>query len=296
MKKLLNTYLVVFLFLALVQISYALDWIEIHEQADRTSFSEALVSFEEDPQSIDSIYLLALTYLNVHRDKEAGDAFSLMLNKVPGSIQAKWGLAEVMRRNQKIDESEEMLKEIIRSDPKFWPAHITLAYVKYTKQEFEEAVKIATKVSKVNREEIDLSNYARAYLIIGGAKGMIASRGGLISKIINGTQILPNLKKAESLQPDSAAVSFGLGSFYFLAPIIAGGNRQKAKKYLERAIEVDPLFADAYVRLAQLYKMQGEEEKSRIYFNKALDINPENTLVQDFRSGRCKFACISVEG
>jgi Tfp pilus assembly protein PilF len=116
-----------------------------------------------------------------------------------------------------------------------------------------------------------------------------------LSKIINGTQVLPNLKKAEGLQPDSSAVSFGLGSFYFLAPIIAGGNRQKAKEYLEKTIETDPLFADAYIRLAQLYKMLGDEKTSKDYLNKALDIDPQNTLVQDFRSGRCKFACISVE-
>lgn len=295
MKSLLNFFLAIFLFLALTQISYALDWVSIHEQADRTDLSEALVSIKEGSVSMDKIYLLALVYLNVHKNKEAGDAFSLMLSKNPGSIQAKWGLAEVMRRQQKIEESENMLKEIIRYDPKFWPAYITLAYVKYTKQQFDEAVKIAAKVLKVDREQIDISNYTRAYLIIGGAKGMIASRGGPISKIINGTQVLPNLKKAENLQPDSAVVSFGLGSFYFLAPKIAGGNRQKAKEYLEKAIEEDPLFADAYIRLAQLYKMQGDEEKSQIYLNKALDIDPENTLVQDFRSGRCKFACISVE-
>jgi tetratricopeptide (TPR) repeat protein len=278
-----------------MQSSYALDWIRIHEESDRTSLSDALEQISKEPESIDNIYLLALVYLNVHKDKEAAEAFSKILSKDPKSIEAKWGLAEVMRRQQKIEESEKALKEIIKSDPEFWPAHITLAYVQYTKQEFEEAVKIATKVSKADREGIDLSNYVRAYLIIGGAKGMIASRGGPFSKIINGTQVLPNLKKAEKLQPDSAAVSFGLGSFYFLAPIIAGGNRHKAQAYLEKTIEADPLFADAYVRLAQLYKMLGDDEKSWFYLDKALEIDPQNTLVQDFKTGKCKFACITVE-
>ena len=37
-----------------------------------------------------------------------------------------------------------------------------------------------------------------------------ASNGGPLSKLLNGTQVLPNLKKAEKLQPDSAAVLFGL--------------------------------------------------------------------------------------
>lgn len=295
MKNLFGFFLVIFLLIFFTQSSFALDWIKIHNQSDQTSLSEALNLIEKDPESIDKIYLLALVYLNVHKDIEAGEFFSKILNKDPKSIQAKWGLAEVMRRQNKIEASEKMLNQIIGEAPEFWPAQITLAYVKYTKQEFDEAVKIATKVSKADRASIDLSNYARSYLIIGGAKGMIASRGGPLSKVINGTQVLPNLKKAESLQPDSAAVSFGLGSFYFLAPMIAGGSKQKAKEYLEKAIKADPLFADAYVRLAQLYKMQGDVEKSRVYLNKALEIDPENTLVQDFRTGKCKFACITVE-
>jgi Tfp pilus assembly protein PilF len=140
-----------------------------------------------------------------------------------------------------------------------------------------------------------LSNYTRAYLLLAGAKGMIASRGGLLSKVINGTAVLPNLKKAETLQPDSQVVMFGLGSFYFLAPAIAGGNINKARDYLEKAIKVDPLFADAYVRLAQVYKVRGDNEKYEKYLRTAWEIDPENALLKDFERGQCRFNCVTVE-
>ena len=122
---------------------------------------------------------------------------------------------------------------------------------------------------------MDLSNYTRAYLIIGGSYGMLAKYGGPLSKVFNGTQVLPNLKKAQALQPDSAAVLFGLGSFYFLAPAIAGGNINKALGYLMRAVVVDPLLADAYVRLAQVYRMKGDNANFEKYLNRALQIDPE---------------------
>ncbi len=47
---------------------------------------------------------------------------------------------------------------------------------------------------------------------------MLASNGGPIAKVINGSQVLSNLKRAEALQLDSSEVLFALRIFYFLAP------------------------------------------------------------------------------
>jgi Tfp pilus assembly protein PilF len=127
--------------------------------------------------------------------------------------------------------------------------------------------------------------------MVSGAKGMIAHYGGPLSKLINGTAVLPNLKKAQVLQPNSAAVMFGLGSFYLLAPPLAGGNLGKAEEYLKKAITIDPFFADAYVRLGQFYKIKGDNQKYSFYLNKALEIDPQNELANDIYSGKCKFIC-----
>ncbi len=88
---------------------------------------------------------------------------------------------------------------------------------------------------------------------------MIARYGGPLSKVLNGTAVFPLLKKAESLQPDCAEVLFGPGNFYFPAPVVTGGNKKKALDYFERAVRRDPLFADAYARLAQTYRALGDK-------------------------------------
>lgn len=86
---------------------------------------------------------------------------------------------------------------------------------------------------------------------------------------------------------------FGMGSFYLLAPAIAGGSLDKAEEYLKKAINTDPLFADSYVRIGQLYKLKGDNEKYEMYLNKAFEVDPLNELASDIKSGRCGFICIA---
>ena len=157
--------------------------------------------------------------------------------------------------------------------------------------DFNASVKFSSKVINQGSAKADLESYARAYAMYAGAKGMIAHYGGVLSKAVNGLAVEPNLRKAQKLSPDSPAVLFGLGSYYFLAPVIAGGNKVKAEGYLKKAVEVDPLFADAYVRLAQLYSVRGEMEKYNFYMKKALTIDPLNALAKDHNLGECRFIC-----
>jgi len=84
-----------------------------------------------------------------------------------------------------------------------------------------------------------------------------------------------------------------LGSYYLLAPKAVGQNTKLAEAYLSESISRDPLFADAYVRLAQVYAIKGEVQKRNQYLNKALEIDPQNELALDTKSGRCKFICAS---
>lgn len=271
---------------------HALEWKRLHEEADKTNVSEILEYLQINPSSIDALYKLGLVYLNLHQDNEAKETFEKILNLQPNTPEAKWGLAEVLRRKHDVEKSEDLINEVINSTPEFAPAYITLAYIKYNQFKFEDSLRLALKVISRGREGVDLSNYVRAYLIVGANKGMIAHYGGPISKLINGTAVLSNLKKAQRLQPNSPAVMFGLGSFYLLAPGFAGGDLEKAAEHLKKAIELDPLFADSYVRLGQVYKVKGDEEKYKEYLNKALEIDPGNELAVDIKNGKCRFICV----
>lgn len=288
----MKTILLFIAFLMFINPSYAFDWKVLHEEADRKNIEEAVKIQKEYPDSTENLYVLGLCYLNKHLDKKAEIVFKEMAAREPDSIEAKWGLAEVLRRAHKLDESESMLEEIVIKQPSFSPARISLAYVKYTKMKFNDAVALAQKVIKQGRSNVDPINYVRAYLIFAGAKGMIAHYGGPLSKIINGPAVLPMLKKAQRLSPQYAGVFFGLGSFYLLAPKISGGNINKAENYLKKAITADPLFSDAYVRLAQVYQLKKDNKQAQLYLEKALQIDPGSELALDIKSGKCKFVCV----
>lgn len=274
---------------------FPLDWQNLHEEADKKSLSETLSATERSSDSINDLYLLGLVYLNLHKDNEAKEVFSKILSTDSGIYEAKWGLAEVLRRQHDLEKSIEMINQVLATDAEFSPAYITLAYIKYIQLDFQKATELAYRVLKQGKENVDLSNYTRGYLLVAGSRGMLANSHGLLAKLINGTAVLPNLKKAEKLQPNSAAVLFGLGCFYFLAPTIAGGDKVKALDYLERSIKIDPLFADAYVRLAQIYKGKGDNAKFTAYMAKALAIDPQNELALDFQSKKCRFICFALE-
>lgn len=258
--------------------AHALDWRALHEKADQMTLSEARNILHETPDSLEKMYTLALVYLNLYNIIEAKRLFQQMLEIGPSSVEAQWGIAEVLRREHKIKEGRPILERVIEADPSYAPAYITLGYMLFETKEYYESIRLAHKVLKMGRENVDPTNYARAYLIIGGANGMIADDGWAFAKLFRGTQVLPYLKKAQRLQPNSAGVLFGLGSFYLLAPRFAGGDKKKAFEYLHRVIEIDPRFVDAYARLAQGYKIEGDDAQAKRFLAKAFELDPQNEL------------------
>ena len=271
------------------------DWKTLHEKADTVSVQEARRAVARNPELLQDLYVLGLTYLNAYDHVEAEKVFRKMLEIDISSIPAQWGVAECLRRKKKCAMCIRLLEEIIAADPLFSPAYVSLAYVRYVKMDFNEAARLTYTVIKQGKETVDLTNFVRAHGLFAGAKGMIAHYGGPISKIINGRVVLPYLKKAEQLQPDSPVVLFGLGSYYLLTPPIFGRDLEKAEDYLTRAVEADPLFADIYVRLAQVYKMKGDRERYQKFIDKAIELEPDNEVALDIKNGTCKFICLQKE-
>ncbi len=292
MKKIL---LALLMFFFVFSLSYAADWKSLHEKADNLSLAQALQEVNNRPASFQDSYVLGLVYLNLYNSDAAFNTFSRLFNDYPENIMAKWGFAESLRRKHALNKSQELLQEIIKAEPGFSPAYLSLGYIEYLKGNFESSVKLALKVIRSGQQAVDLSNYVRAYCLYAGSKGLIAHYGGVFSKAINGIAVKPNLDKAQSLQPNSPQVLFGLGTYYLLAPVISGGNKHKAENYLKKAVVLEPRFADCYVRLAQLYKIRKDGAKYNYYLKLALDLDPGNELALDTQSKRCKFICTGKE-
>jgi tetratricopeptide (TPR) repeat protein len=284
--------IVIILTSCLILPLFAFDnWVELHDRADQITSVQAFEELQEDPDSLEAKYVLALTYLDEHNKDKAQPLFIEILEEDPSNIAAQWGAADIVRRNHDLDEAKKQLMDIIAKDKTFAPAYISLSYLTFMQADFNGSLRYAIRARKRGRKNIDLNNYKRAYLMEGGSRGMLSHYSGPFSKMIHAFKILPTLHKAEKLKPDDAEVYYGLGGFYFLAPKVLGGNLDKALYYLKKAIKADPLFVDPYVRLAQVYRNMGNEDKYNVYLGIALRLDPKNELAVDVKTRTCKFLC-----
>lgn len=270
----------------------AIDWVALHNQADSLTVEQAKARVQAMPASKENLYVLGLVYFNVYESQKAKEVFQEILSFDPLSIEARWGYAEALRREHRLEEAIDILQEIIKKRPDYSPAFITLAYIRYIQRDFNESVRLTGIVINHRRQNVDDANFLRAHGLYGAAKGMIAHYGGPISRAINGAAVLKHLNIIQRLAPDSPVVNFGLGSYYMLIPPFFGQDLARAEEYLKKAIEADPLFPDAYVRLAQIYKRNGNNEKFEENIKRALELDPKNILALDIKSGECFFICL----
>ncbi len=284
-------YLLLYFVLSPVAFCYAPDWKNLHEQADKTDIVAAEDGLRKSGDSVDSMYILALIYLGKHRNDEALGLFEKIARLDPGSFEAEWGIAEVLRRQHRLGESQKILEKIIKEHPDFAPAYISLSYIRYIQHKFEDTVRLNKRVLQLGAGRVDETDMVRAYMMIGAAKGMLAHYGGPISKPINGLAVAGYIRAGEKIQPDNAEVLFGIGSYYLLAPKAAGKDIDKAEIYFNKAIKKDPLFVDVYVRLAQVRLIKQDEKGYQDNINKALLLDPGNEVALDIKSGACRFVC-----
>jgi tetratricopeptide (TPR) repeat protein len=260
-------------------VAGALDWKALHEKADQGDPQALLTQAQREPRSLEALYAAGLVCLDLYRVDEAQVFFQRMLSLDSKSVEARWGLVEISRRRHQLGQGESILREITQKAPDYAPACITLAYILFDKEDYDQAIALAQRVLRGGEHRVDRADRVRAYLIIGGAKGMIANQGGPFSKLVQGTQVMGYLKHAQRLDPGSPAVYFGMGSFYALAPGMAGGDKKKGIALLEKAVAVDPNFVDAYARLAQVWFAKGDKEKYRSYLAQAEVLDPQANLV-----------------
>lgn len=292
MLKFKKVFFLIFASFFLVNPGFSLNWVDLHREASGLDIKEAEQRKEKEPDSISSLYLLALVYLENYKTDSAKKVFQEAAKAYPGNPFVRWGKLECLRRKYRCQECKAELAQVIEERPDFAPAYITLAYLYYRDMDFDKTADLVYQVIRMGKDKVDLTNYVRALGLFAGAKGMIAHYGGPVSKVINGRLVMPYLQRAKRADPDSAVVKFGLGSYYLLTPAIFGRDFDKAEKYLKKAKEADPNFADIYVRLAQVYRVKGDEAKYKKYLNKALEVDSGNPLALDVKKEICNFICL----
>ncbi len=223
-----------------------------------------------------------LRLLKARKDNEAYQKSEQILTFEPYNIDALWIKAEVLRRQNNYKNSEELLRDILNNDPEHNPSLISLAYIEYNANKFDEAQNLIQRVLK--SKGLEREEQALAFMMLGAINSGRAQSGGwIISKIRYGTKIKSYFLKAEEIAPDLPEVHLALGTFYLHAPALVGGNLNKAISELERAVSIAPEFATAYARLAQAYKAKNDMAKYDLFIKKAKSLDPHDEVVNGKR-------------
>lgn len=221
----------------------------------------------------------AFALLKARKDADALAIFEKTLLTQPNSLDALWGKAEVLRRRRDYQQAEKLFNEILKLYPGYVPALISLSYNRYKDDELNQALKLINQALKCS--SLDKESQALAYMMLGSINSRRSQKGWLLGKLAYGTQIKCYFLKAEELAGDLPEVHLGLGTFYLLAPAIAGGNLGRAVQELELAVKIAPDFATANARLAQAYKKKGDLEKYNSYLRRARALDPENEALKE---------------
>lgn len=219
-----------------------------------------------------------LLLLKLRKDSQCLALSEEILAVDPGNLDALWAKAEILRREYKFTESENLLNKILKVSPYHAPSLITLAYIRYHDDKLNDSLKI---VNIVLKNCPDRENQALAYLMLGIINSKRTTKGWLLSKIQYGMQIKRNFDKAAQLAPEIPDVHLGLGTFFLKAPGFAGGDINKAIDELNIALEMAPDFATANARIAQAYKKKGDLEKYNFYIGRAKELDSDNEVLQE---------------
>lgn len=255
---------------------------ELHEKAYQSTSEELRKYADSLSIKSESHYILGLGYLKNHLEQKASKEFGEILRLEPGNINALWGQAEILRRNNEYEKSIKILDGILRKNPEHVPALITKSYTQLLLGDLQQSIKTAAVVERLQEtgKPVDKPNLARAYLIIATAKIRIVEKSLFLGKL-QALTIKGYIMKAAEINPDAAEVRFALGNFYLFAPGFWGGNLDIAIEEFEKALNKDSQFMDAYVRLAQTYHKKNDLAQFNYYLDKIKKLDPNNKLAKE---------------
>ncbi|MFH1440797.1 MAG: tetratricopeptide repeat protein [Candidatus Omnitrophota bacterium] len=221
----------------------------------------------------------ALEFLKIRKDEQALAAAEKILAQETDNLEALWVKAEFLRRKGFTTQARDLLYQILNINPQHFSSLNSLAYIKYKNNDLNSSLSLVNKI--LNSPGVDNNNLGMAYLMLATINSALAQDGNLVDKLFYSGKIKRYFLKAKELAPDLPEVYLGLGSFYLMAPSIIGGNYDKAIEELEQAVKLAPDFATVNIRLAQAYKMKGDNDKYRVYISRSKALDPNNEILKE---------------
>ena len=143
------------------------------------------------------------------------------------------------------------------------------------KKDFEKARQIFEDLLKNSPELAD------AHALLGQALGELAqSTADLNKKIQYGMEAFREFARALEIEPDNPYALVARGYARLMVPPPLGGVDMAIEDF-NLVIDKHPEFIDAYIGLAEAYGRKSDQEKAKEFFNKVLELDPENVQAKE---------------
>lgn len=155
-------------------------------------------------------------------------------------------------------------------------AYSFVAEVAYEKRDKPGSERAAEAGVKAAEHAIGLNpKNAEFYRIMGTLCGQVIPANPIMGALAYGKRAKEALDKAIELDPKSARAFVAHGVGYYYLPSNFGGGPDNAIKDYQKAISLDPKNAEAYLWMGIAYAKQHQTEQARAALTKSLQFDPD---------------------
>ncbi|MFH1222855.1 MAG: tetratricopeptide repeat protein, partial [Pseudomonadota bacterium] len=215
------------------------------------------------------------------------------LEVVPGNNMLLNSQAVVYIRSGDLDPAKNIAMDLIKKNPKFTPAYITLGNVYYLEGKYELARLVYLKAIEHSSDNKDLYTCAREYCILNPIEredysGELYTGLGLVSlKLGDKISAFNYLKKSTEQAPYDPFVRLNYGKF-----CLESGDYEAAVSEFKTALRFNPRLAEAIVDLGTTYAQIKLFNEAEELYRRAASYRPDyaetyfnyGILLWDYRS------------
>ncbi|MBF0104128.1 MAG: tetratricopeptide repeat protein [Deltaproteobacteria bacterium] len=199
---------------------------------------------------------MGIMYYKQGKYDEAMTYYRDAIEKEPGYLQSYIGLGLCFYKQGKYQEAIDSYNRVLKIRPSDDDAHFNLGNAFYKLRDYQKAIAHYVKALSLNPNLEDVYyNLALAYLQNGQHQ-----------------ESLEQFNKIVTAQPDhkrKADACFEMANIYFRLK-----DFDRAARYYQMVIDVNPKMADAHYNLGIIYLNKGERALAKTRFEKAVDIDP----------------------
>jgi tetratricopeptide (TPR) repeat protein len=122
---------------------------------------------------------------------------------------------------------------------------------------------------------------AEYYRVLGTLCGQIIPANPIMGALTYGRRAKDALDKAIEMDPKSARAFVAHGVGYYYLPVNFGGGPDNAIKDFRQALALDPKSADAYLWMGIALKKQHQNAQAREALTKSLQLDPDRVWTKD---------------